>query len=64
MHAIKDLEEFICKETTKWNQGGVPDRTVGQVKVQRKHHSPDTATWESEDAMLFAHPFLFNLEEH
>ena len=51
MHAIKNLEEFVCKTTTKWNQGGVPDRTIGQVKVPRKHHDLDTATWEPKDAM-------------
>ena len=64
MHEIEDLEDFVCKTTMKWNQGGVLDCTTGQVKVQRKHHGPDTATWELEDAMRLAHPFLFNFVEH
>ena len=64
MHEIKDLEEFICKKTTKWNQGGVPYRTIGQVKVHRKHDGLDTPTWELEDGMRLAHPFLFNSTDH
>ena len=64
MHAIKDLEEFVCKTTTKWKQGGVPNRTIGQVNVQREHDGPDTTTWELEDAMRLAHPFLFKCAEH
>ena len=51
MHAIKDLEEFVCKKTMQWNQGGVPDRAIGQVKVQRKYYGPEEATWELKDAM-------------
>ena len=37
---------------------------VGQVKVKLKHCGPDEATWELEDAMRVAYPFLFNFEEH
>ena len=37
---------------------------IGQVKVQWEHHSPEEATWELEDAMRLAHPFLFNSVEH
>ena len=40
------------------------NRVVGQVKVQWKHYGPDEATWEMEDSMQLAHPFLFNSVEH
>ena len=40
------------------------NRAVGQVKVQWKHYGPNEATWELEDAMRVAHPFLFNFEEN
>jgi hypothetical protein len=30
-----------------------------QVKVQWKHFGADEATWELEDAMRMAYPFLF-----
>ena len=40
------------------------NRSVGQVKVQWKQYGPDEATWELEDAMRFARPFLFNFAEH
>jgi hypothetical protein len=33
--------------------------TIAQVKVQWKHFGPDEATWEMEDAMRHAYPFLF-----
>ena len=36
------------------------NRSVGQVKVQWKNYGHDEATWELEDAMRLAHPFLFN----
>ena len=39
------------------------NRAVGQIKVHWKHYSPDEATWELEDAMRLAHPFLFNSVE-
>ena len=40
------------------------NRSVGKVKVQWKHYGLDEATWDLEDAMRVAHPFLFNFEEH
>jgi hypothetical protein len=33
--------------------------TIAHVKVQWKHFGPDEATWEMEDAMKHAYPFLF-----
>ena len=41
-----------------WNRG------IGQVKVQWEHYGPEEATWELEDAMRLAHPFVFNSVEH
>jgi hypothetical protein len=41
------------KETSLKNQ------TIAQVKVQWKHFGPDETTWEMEDAMKHAYPFLF-----
>ena len=35
------------------------NRTIGQVKVQWKHLSPDEATWELESHMREAYPILF-----
>ena len=40
------------------------NRVIGQVKVQWEHYGPKEATWELEDAMRLAHPFLFNSAEH
>ena len=34
------------------------------LKVQWEHYKPEEATWELEDAMRLAHPFLFNPAEH
>ena len=31
--------------------GRVPYRSIGQIKVQRKHYGPEEATWKLEDAM-------------
>jgi len=47
------------REIALWN------RTIGQVKVQWKHLSPDEATWELERHMREAYPILFqnDLEE-
>ena len=39
-------------------------RAVGQGKVQWEHYGPEEATWELEDVMWLAHPFLFNSAEH
>ena len=35
-----------------------------KVKVQWEHYGPEEATWELEDAMRLAHPFLFNSVKH
>jgi hypothetical protein len=35
------------------------NKTIAQVKVQWKHFGIDEATWELEDAMKHAYPFLF-----
>ena len=40
------------------------NRAIGLVKVQWEHYGPEEATWELEDSMRLAHPFLFNLAEH
>ena len=40
------------------------NRAMGMVKVQWEHYGPEEATWELEDAMRLAHPFLFNFVEH
>ena len=54
--------ELMCildrKVTMLWNQA------IGHVKVQWEHYGPEEATWELEDAMQLAHPFLFNSVEH
>jgi hypothetical protein len=43
------------RETMLWN------RAIMQVKVQWKHFGADEATWELEDAMRMAYPFLFSV---
>jgi hypothetical protein len=43
------------RETLLWN------RAIMQVKVQWKHFGADEATWELEDAMRMAYPFLFSV---
>ena len=47
------------REIMLWN------RTIGQVKVQWKHLSPEEGTWELESHMRDAYPILFqgNSEE-
>ena len=55
---IEPMRILDRKVTMLWNQA------IGQVKVQWKHYGPDEATWELEDAIRVAHPFLFNFEEH
>ena len=40
------------------------NRVVGQVKVTWEHYGPKEATWELDDAMRLAHPFLFNFVKH
>ena len=41
------------------------NRTIGQVKLQWKHLSPEEATYELESHMQVAYPILFqeNFEE-
>ena len=34
-------------------------RTIAQVKVHSKHFGLDETTWEMEEAMRHAYPFLF-----
>ena len=41
------------REITLWN------RTIGQLKVQWKHLSPEEATWELESKMREEYPNLF-----
>ena len=53
-----------CVDACKQGLGRVPDHLIGQIKVQRKNCGPEEATWELEDAMRLAHPFLFNFVEH
>ena len=38
------------------------DRTIGEVKVQWKHLSPDEVTWELDSNMRVAYPALFQEE--
>ena len=35
------------------------NRTIGHVKVQWKHLSPEEATWELESHMRASYPILF-----
>ena len=46
------------KVTMLWN------RAIGQVKMQWERNGPEEATWELEDSMRLAHPFLVNSAEH
>ena len=49
---IKPMRILVRKVTMLWN------REIGQVKVQWKHFAPNESTWELEDAMREAYPFL------
>ena len=40
------------------------NHAIGQVKVQWEHYGLEEVTWELEDAIRLAHPFLFNSAEH
>ena len=62
----QDLEKYpvVCANACKQGLGRVPDRAIGQIKVQRKHCGPEEAKWELEDAMRLAHPFWFKFAEH
>ena len=53
----------VCADAFKKGLGRVPDRFIGQIKVQRKTCSLEEATWELEDAMRLAHPFWFKFAE-
>ena len=49
---ILDMREILL-----WNC------TIGKVKVQWKHLSPEEATWELESNMLEVYPNLFQEDE-
>ena len=52
------LERILDRrELLLWN------RTIGQVKVQWKHLSPEEATWELEGDMQDAYRVLFQDDE-
>ena len=55
---IEPMRIVNRKVTMLWN------RAIGKVKVQWEHYRPEEATWELEDAMQLAHPFLFNSTKH
>ena len=55
---IKPMHILDKKVTMLWN------RAIWKVKVQWENYGPKEATWELEDAMRLAHPFLFNSAEH
>ena len=42
-----------------WREITLQNYTIGQVKVQWKHLSPEEATWELEIYMRDAYPILF-----
>ena len=56
----KDL--MLCVDPCKQGLGIVPNRAIGQIKVQRKHWGPEEATWEMEYAMRLTHPFCSSLQ--
>ena len=47
MHILDTREVVLRKQKTF------------QIKVEWDHYAPDQATWEMEDAMRQAYPFLF-----
>ena len=51
------LVELDC--ILKQREISLRNRTIGQVKVQWKHLSPEEATWELESHMRDAYPILF-----
>ena len=55
---IEPMHIIDRKVTMLWNWA------LGPVKVQWEHCRPKEATWELENAMRLAHPFLFNSVEH
>ena len=52
----------VCADACKQGLGRVPDRAIGQIKVQRKHCGPKEVTWELEDSIRLAHPFFSILQ--
>ena len=59
-----EKDHVVCVDACKQGLGRVPDFSIGQIRVQRKHYGPEEATWELKDAMHLAHPFFFNFVEH
>ena len=53
-----EKDPVVCANTCKQGLRRVLDCATGKIKVQRKQCSPQEATWEMEDAMQLAHPFL------
>ena len=53
---------MVYVDACKQGLGRVPDRAIGQIKVQGKHYGPEEATWKLEDAMQLAHPFCSILQ--
>ena len=58
----KDL--MVCVDACKQGLGKVPDRAIGQIKVQRKHCGPEEATWEMETPCDWHIHFWFNFAKH
>jgi hypothetical protein len=42
-----------------WKEITLRNRVVAQVKVQRKHFSPEEATWDLEGDLWKYHPIMF-----
>ena len=59
---ILEKDPMVCPDACKKGLGKVPNRAIGQIKVQRKHCSPEEATWKLKDAMRLAHPFCSILQ--
>ena len=51
------LVELDC--ILKWREITLRNYTIGQVKVQWKHLSPEETTWELESNMRDTYPILF-----
>ena len=49
-----EADPVVYVDAHKQGLGRVPDRAIGQIKVQRKHCSLKEATWELKDAMRLA----------
>ena len=41
----------VCADACKQELGRVPDRAIGQIKVQRKQCDIEEATWDMKDAI-------------